>query len=1591
MNLLDMPVRRPLAVSMIYVAIVILGLVAVQRLPVELIPNFQGDQINVSFYRAGSQPEFVEREILLPLQSRIAAIPDIEETYAQIRGSSGFLTITFEPGTDIKVRQYEVGRIAASVQRMQDRGTTSINVQTQNTGAAGASVKSIQVTGATEDVNTLHDLAETYIAPRLASVPGVSEAITSGGATRQVTITVDPKKLADFDLTSNDIQAAVRRAVTSYSYLGTTESENGKTVVVIDGRPPGLETIRNTRVRPDRSILIRHIADVEIGPARRESAFRVNAQPAVSISIFQEEGENVLRVGKAIDERLEEVLRSAASMGLQLRVSWDSAENIRESIDRLALLGLSGFVIALLVLYLFLRQWRAVAVVAIAVPISLLAALSLFYLFGYSINLITLFGLALSVGLIVDNSVVVYEAILRNLEHSLPVEEAVRAGLRRTVRAIAAASLTTAVVFLPAVIVDIDSTMLKQIVELLAVAMLSPVAASLLVAVGLVPVLAYRLAAPAAVQRVAEVHRKRRQRGGLTPPDRARVLLSGLLANALRRPASWIVGTVIAVILTLVAAVSWLIQSGGSEPQMADSVLMEVRFPEGSRSLESATTAVEPIERRLVNIEGVEAVETTVDSEGGTIRAFFVDRDIRPESLTVSFVREAANEVAEKRGGVAVFRPGEGGGGSSGRGTEGGGGGFGGSDPSYVVISGPDSSVVEQIVEDIQFRLESFDDLIEDVWPEVTQGTPELWVQPQHDRMEQFGVTLSDVTPFVGLIGQEGMRNQIDFVTSFGRELPVYIEREGSRESQSIVSDLSDLRIPTQSGVLPVPLFLTIRQMEPDPSIVHRDGRRELRAYYRFSDQVPETGPNRVAIQEQVDQAIREVPRPEGYTVETTDTEEEVEIGTQIVLLMVALLFLVLAFTFESLLLPVVVILSILLMLLGAVWVPLILGQPLSPMSLAGYIALFGLCVNPAILLIDRIQQKARDANWSPGAAALSAVKERTRPVLMASLTTICGLWPLAITTDAENEMWPPFATVVIGGLTTSALLTLLIIPVGYILLQKLDRMFGRVGPWLVIAWLVCVIGALAGLYLTELVTSIVWLAIVGILIGKVVLGLEIWILRRPEKIEPDTSDGPPLLDVRHLGKSFGLPGPIRRTITAYKEFADSVVERGGQVFVSRDVLERIAIFAILAGAAGLIAYQSSLTVWQVVFGLVASLFGIQILKELRRFRGKVTSSGMVQPGGIENFVAAVLPWSVLAIFFYLHIVRSVIDEGGISEDAFFPLVIAVIVATVQVVRRSAVRQILDNQPERATSGWLRHPRTMFRRWSRKVGGLDLPSSPVHALADVQFKVKRGMVGILGPNGSGKTTLLRQLAGILDPTRGAVHLGGVPLKRIQKYLARWIGYLPQDAGLPDRQTPRQYLLYFAALYELEPEIRDERVSQLLSEVGLDEKADDAIGSLSGGMRQRVAVARTLLRLPPIIIVDEPTVGLDPRERIRFRNLLSRLASERIVLFSTHVVEDVAIACERVLVLVKSRLWFDGAPSELAATAEGKVWELEMPAYEPWSLPSGSVLVAETPTPGENIIRRVLSDEQPSADASQLDATPEDGYLWLLEQTAVIAA
>jgi len=1585
-NVFQLPVRRPVATGMLFLGILLLGAIAWWRIPVELMPAVAGDELHLSFARPGSEPEILEREILLPLEARVGELPRVDETWAEIRGSTGSLTVRFERGADLKVRELDLRRVATELVRSQPRGT-SIEVSALDLTAISQFVLFAQITGGA-DRDSLLDFVDERVVPRLLAVPGVSRVLAGGGAPREVSVRVDPDRCAANGIQPEQVVQALRRSVRRTQFLGGVEDEAGRTSVILDGRPRGLVSLANLRIDLARPVLLRHVADVGFGTGTEERLFRVDGKPTVAIVVFQDEGANLVRLGAELRRRMDELREEFRDYGLGFVVNFDSAELVEEQLDRLEGLAVSGFGIALAALYLFLRQWRAVAVVAVSVPASLLAALALLYVGGQSLNLITLFGLAVGIGMLVDNSIVVYEAVQQKLEHGVGLDAAVEEGVARTMRAILAGSVTNVIVFVPILFADFDQTVVRSLLQVLAIAITLPVVGSVLVAVGLVPLLARRFAAPAAAARIAELRRRRERHRGLVEPDRGRGLFTGLLVAILRRPGGWVAAAAFSVLVTIVASTVWLgTAATGQEPPEADTVRLEVEIESGG-SLDVAVNAFERLEDAAQRLGGVEVVESMVMEDGGALTVHLVPKDVRPAGVNAARVREVVRSAAGAVQGVRILMTGEG---ANDRGGGRGGGGGGGvasllgQAAPEIVLSGPESGPLDALARDLAEVLESIPE-IESATPGTERGLDELRVTPDATALATYGLTSDQILSALGVVRREGVPLETGLTRADGREIPMIVRR--AETGRRPLEDLARLRIATPAGVLPLDALADVRRM-PAPSVIqHHDGRRETTVTYRFIDEVPRTGPARTSLEDRVREAAAGLHRPAGTTIETPDAESTFGWFRKILIPVVLILYAVLAITFESLTLPVLVLVSLPLTLVGATWALIFTGTPPDTMALVGAIALIGLTVNPAILLVDRMQQRAWGGGLGAGAAALAAVRERTRPILMSTSTTVAGLWPLALVTGAENEIWPPFATIVMGGLLTSTVLTLLLIPVGFVFLHRLDRIFGRLGPWVVIGWLVATAATLGPLVALDVLTSLTWQVVTTALVAGALLGGAVVVVRRDDVPAPAAGDGPPAIEVRYLDKVYGRPGPVGRAWRAPARFAERVLAIGGVPFDPRRARGRLAPIAIvLAGVLYLV--QSMGTVfWRVLFTLVAAALVAHLLRELRRARGSAGPTGEVLPGGAENAAAAMTPWVALA---YCGVTMHGIPRAaGEPVEMALPVlgVLVALVGLLQAGRHTARRIARGAIPDTVAAGPLRRARTTWRRASRAVLGFDLPRREVRALAGVHFRVERGMIGILGPNGAGKTTLLRNLAGILEPSIGTIWVGGVRHRRLRRHLARWVGYLPQEFGLPDDLTAREYLEYYALHYELRPAAeRRERVERLLTEVGLAERAGERIGSYSGGMRQRVAVARTLLRLPPVIIVDEPTVGLDPRERIRFRNLLSRLAEGRIVLFSTHVVEDVEVACERVIVLARGRVVFDGPPIDLAEAAAGRVWVARIAPEEQAALPAQALVVDQAPEADGTIRVRVLHATAPVPSAEPTPPSLEDGYLWLVGKAA----
>lgn len=269
------------------------------------------------------------------------------------------------------------------------------------------------------------------------------------------------------------------------------------------------------------------------------------------------------------------------------------------------------------------------------------------------------------------------------------------------------------------------------------------------------------------------------------------------------------------------------------------------------------------------------------------------------------------------------------------------------------------------------------------------------------------------------------------------------------------------------------------------------------------------------------------------------------------------------------------------------------------------------------------------------------------------------------------------------------------------------------------------------------------------------------------------------------------------------------------------------------------------------------------------------------------------------------------------------------------------------------------------------------------ALNDLSLQLSPGVLGLLGPNGAGKSTLMRILATLTKPTSGRVTWNGHDIAREPDRLRTVLGYLPQDFGVYDALDAREFLAFLAAVKGMGGKAARVRIEACLDMVGLADTGDRRLGQFSGGMRQRVGIAQALLNDPALLIVDEPTVGLDPDERLRFQHLITDLAADRVVILSTHIVSDVEASASQIAVIAAGQLRFHGTPAQLISRAEGRVWEWTVPEAEIASVRGGQTLVGSLRRP-DGIRVRVLSEASPDPQARPVAAGLQDGYSWLLQ-------
>jgi HAE1 family hydrophobic/amphiphilic exporter-1 len=1004
--------RRPVAVSVVAAALVVLGWTSWQNLPLDLLPDLQSPTVVVSIRSGDRPPAEMERIYGELLEQRLFAVRGIREINQVARTGRIIGTVGFEWDTDMDFALVEVEKAVGPIRS--DPDVDEVVVRRFDPRQVPVVILGLLAQEDGPDLAELRQVARRQIATALERLEGVAEVRVTGGRDRELRVEVDRYKLEAHGLTIADLERRLREANVDIN-AGTLEEGNRVYMVRGLSRYRRAEDVRDVIVRygddaGGRRVPIRvdDLADVRWGDREISHLVRVDGREGVGLSVYKEAGANTVAVSRTVLEALDDVAGDLP--GMDVRVVSDEAALVVDSIRDVRQAALIGIALAVLVLSLFLRSAGPTVIVATAVPVSLLGTLFFMHFGGQSLNVMTLGGLALGAGMLVDNAIVVVESIFRRLSGGAKLTEAASRGTADVMGAIAASTLTTCAVFLPIVFVR---GLTARLVSGLSFTVVVSLLMSLVVAVFLIPALAGWLL----------------PRTGARAADPGTGRMERFVAVLLRRPFT----VVLAAVLLAAGAVASLRQLGTELLPPSDPRQFTVRLvgPPGQR-VEATARVVATVEEVLRRAAGEDLVallsevgrlpeddrliqEEQTEENTARIVVRLADGG-RTGKQVVSVAEPAVSELARvtaqwEVGATALARA---------LGTTG--------PPIAIEISGQSLEDLRRASASVRDRLA----LHPEIWnvrSSFEGGPPELRVVLERPLADGLGVDLDSIA---GTLEASLDGRKVTVLSTGDEERDVVLTLPRVRRDQL-------LHVPFTTSTGERVVIGDVARIEPASGareIFRRDQRRVARVTARIADD--SEFPEAMAAARQ---ALAETDLPPGLRGVVAGEEEErlrtfreLRWAAGMALLLV---FMVLAGTFESLIHPLTVVASVPLALIGVAVVLMPGGRPIGVMEMLGMIVLAGVAVNDAILLIDAARRQ-----MAGGTARLEALARaasiRLRPILMTTATTVLALLPLAVGTGEAARLRSPMALTIIGGIIASTVGSLLVIPCLYLLLDRL-------------------------------------------------------------------------------------------------------------------------------------------------------------------------------------------------------------------------------------------------------------------------------------------------------------------------------------------------------------------------------------------------------------------------------------------------------------------------------------------------------------------------------------------------------------------------
>ena len=1055
MTLAGRAIARPVTVCMVTIAAMLFGSISLDRLGLTLLPELTYPTLTIRTEFDGAAPAEVEEQVTRRIEQRVGVVNGVRKMHSISAAGQSDVILEFRWGADMDMASIEVREKLDLVRLPIELDKPALLRLNPNLDPIYRFSLTLETADAAsvDALQSLRRYADEFLKRKLDAVPGVAATIVAGGFEDEVAVFVDQSKLAQLDLTVADLGQKLQATNVNLSG-GTLEDGAQEYLVRTLNQFDTIEDIRSTIIfqRGGQIIRLGDVAEVKEGQKDRDAIMRVNGLQAIEVSLYKEGDGNTVEVATNIRAEIERLTKNLGE-GMVLTPIYDQSEFIESAIAEVQLAAFQGAGLAVLVLFLFLKQIRVTLIIAVTVPASVMMTFAMMRLFDISLNVMSLGGIALAVGMLMDNAIVVLENIARRREQGESLRQASETGGAEVSGAVLASTMTTIAVFLPLAFVEgIAGQLFKDQALTVTFALL----ASLILAVTLIPMLSALGAqseaavAPSVAVKPAQRQIVRRIFGGFL---RGVYGVLGLALSALRlilRPvmlgfdllyaavaqgyAQLLVRALQSPVTTILISVVLLVSSGLLLNRLALELIpnisqgefqVSLELPPGTR-IESTDALIEKVQQGLQDAESV-ARTYSVAGTGGRMDASAVsggenlgritvvlapDESGTKEARVMQQVRRVLDDEPALK--YSLERPQF----------------FTFSTPLEIEVTGTDLDGIQSVAESL-VSLMTRSGSFSDVESSILSGYPELQIEFDQDRIAALGLTVPQVAARV----VDKVKGNVPTEFTFqDKKIDIRLRvDEGARDSKA---DIENLIVNPESSEQ-VRLKTVAKIFEAvGPADIQRLGQQRVgivRANPIGADLA-----EGAAI---VEQLLDEIPHPLGIKSHVGGQSEEMAASFNslafALLLALILVYLVMASLFESLLHPFVIMFTIPLAGIGAVLALVLTNTPVSVVVFIGGILLVGIVVNNAIVLVDRVNQFRRQSGYTKLEALVAGTNERLRPIMMTTLTTVLGLLPMALGFGEAAELRTPMAVTVIGGLMMSTLLTLVVIPVVYLVLDR--------------------------------------------------------------------------------------------------------------------------------------------------------------------------------------------------------------------------------------------------------------------------------------------------------------------------------------------------------------------------------------------------------------------------------------------------------------------------------------------------------------------------------------------------------------------------